>query len=123
MASSTEQVNSTNELDFGANDWLIDDMREQFQKDPDSVGPAWARFFRTETSSQPVASAHTNHSESAGTGTAPVQHGADQAPHDGSGTTEPAPSAKPPSPHLSHCQQEEGQHHECRRIVTHLSHS
>ena len=45
MASSTEQVNSTNELDFGANDWLIDDMREQFQKDPDSVGPAWARFF------------------------------------------------------------------------------
>ena len=98
MASSTGQVNSTNELDFGANDWLIDDMREQFQKDPDSVGPAWARFFRTETSSQPVASAHTNHSESAGTGTAPVQHGADQAPHDGSGTTEPAPSAKPPSP-------------------------
>ena len=96
VASSTGQVNSTNELDFGANDWLIDDMREQFQKDPDSVGPAWARFFRTETSSQPAASTHTNHPESAGT--APVQHGADQAPHDGSGTTEPAPPTKPSSP-------------------------
>lgn len=47
MASSTGQ-NSSNQLDFGANDWLIEEMREQFQRDPGSVDPAWATYFRNE---------------------------------------------------------------------------
>jgi 2-oxoglutarate decarboxylase len=32
---------------FGANDWLVDEMYEQYQKDPNSVDPAWWDFFAT----------------------------------------------------------------------------
>jgi 2-oxoglutarate dehydrogenase E1 component len=32
---------------FGANEWLVDEMYEQYQKDPDSVDPAWWDFFKT----------------------------------------------------------------------------
>ena len=31
--------------DFGANDWLIDEMREKFTADPGSVDPAWVAYF------------------------------------------------------------------------------
>ena len=31
--------------DFGANEWLVEEMFDQFQKDPSSVDPAWAAFF------------------------------------------------------------------------------
>ncbi|MFL6155605.1 MAG: 2-oxo acid dehydrogenase subunit E2, partial [Marmoricola sp.] len=30
---------------FGANEWLVDEMYEQYQKDPNSVDPAWWDFF------------------------------------------------------------------------------
>ncbi len=30
---------------FGANEWLVDEMYEQYQKDPSSVDPAWWDFF------------------------------------------------------------------------------
>jgi 2-oxoglutarate decarboxylase len=30
---------------FGANDWLVDEMYEQYQEDPSSVDPAWWDFF------------------------------------------------------------------------------
>lgn len=31
---------------FGANEWLVDEMYEQYQKDPASVDPAWWDFFQ-----------------------------------------------------------------------------
>ncbi|HZQ86898.1 MAG TPA: multifunctional oxoglutarate decarboxylase/oxoglutarate dehydrogenase thiamine pyrophosphate-binding subunit/dihydrolipoyllysine-residue succinyltransferase subunit [Acidimicrobiales bacterium] len=30
---------------FGPNDWLVEDMREQFLRDPDSVSESWREFF------------------------------------------------------------------------------
>ena len=39
---------SNNSPDFGANNWLIEEMRDQYQSDPNSVDPAWATFFRKE---------------------------------------------------------------------------
>ncbi|WP_036921695.1 multifunctional oxoglutarate decarboxylase/oxoglutarate dehydrogenase thiamine pyrophosphate-binding subunit/dihydrolipoyllysine-residue succinyltransferase subunit [Propionicicella superfundia] len=33
------------ELEFGANEWLIAEMLARYQQDPDSVGPAWAKYF------------------------------------------------------------------------------
>lgn len=41
--------------DFGANDWLIEEMRERYQNDPASVEPAWAEFFRNEQDAPPAA--------------------------------------------------------------------
>jgi len=32
--------------DLGANEWLVDEMYEAYQKDPNSVDPAWVEYFR-----------------------------------------------------------------------------
>ena len=43
---------------FGANEWLVDEMYEQYQKDPNSVDPAWWDFFanyRSTNGTTPVA--------------------------------------------------------------------
>lgn len=32
--------------DFGANEWLVEEKREQYTRDPDSVGPEWAAYFQ-----------------------------------------------------------------------------
>jgi 2-oxoglutarate dehydrogenase E1 component len=42
VAESSQQ-NPTS--DFGANEWLVDEMFEQYQKDPTSVGAEWAAYF------------------------------------------------------------------------------
>ncbi|MFM7127388.1 MAG: 2-oxoglutarate dehydrogenase E1 subunit family protein, partial [Actinomycetota bacterium] len=31
--------------DFGANSWLVEEMYEQFSRDPQSVGDSWREFF------------------------------------------------------------------------------
>ena len=33
--------------DFGANEWLVDEMYERFLADPTSVEPSWIEFFKT----------------------------------------------------------------------------
>ncbi|AQP44554.1 multifunctional oxoglutarate decarboxylase/oxoglutarate dehydrogenase thiamine pyrophosphate-binding subunit/dihydrolipoyllysine-residue succinyltransferase subunit [Tessaracoccus flavus] len=43
----------TNE-DFGANSWLIDEMREAFDADPQSVDPSWRAYFEGQPSSPPT---------------------------------------------------------------------
>ena len=30
---------------FGANSWLVEEMYEQYQDDPDSVSESWREFF------------------------------------------------------------------------------
>ncbi|QWC84773.1 multifunctional oxoglutarate decarboxylase/oxoglutarate dehydrogenase thiamine pyrophosphate-binding subunit/dihydrolipoyllysine-residue succinyltransferase subunit [Nocardioidaceae bacterium] len=35
----------TDNASFGANEWLVDEMYEQYKKDPDSVDKAWWDFF------------------------------------------------------------------------------
>ena len=42
MAIAPEQEQS----DFGANDWLLEEMYEQYQADPASGDPQWAEFFK-----------------------------------------------------------------------------
>jgi multifunctional 2-oxoglutarate metabolism enzyme len=34
------------ETDFGANDWLLEEMYEQYAKDPSSVDETWAEYFK-----------------------------------------------------------------------------
>ena len=38
---------STPETDFGANDWLLEEMYEQYTADPDSVDATWVEYFKT----------------------------------------------------------------------------
>ena len=35
------------EADFGANDWLLEEMYEQYAADPNSVDKTWAEYFKT----------------------------------------------------------------------------
>ncbi|MDT0200976.1 multifunctional oxoglutarate decarboxylase/oxoglutarate dehydrogenase thiamine pyrophosphate-binding subunit/dihydrolipoyllysine-residue succinyltransferase subunit [Nocardioides sp. AE5] len=42
-------------IDFGANEWLVDEMFEQYQQDPGSVGPEWAAYFKDQGGSNGAA--------------------------------------------------------------------
>ena len=40
--------------DFGANDWLIDEMRERYEADPSSVDQAWVDYFKKQAGDAPA---------------------------------------------------------------------
>ncbi|HVM01771.1 MAG TPA: hypothetical protein VM263_03800, partial [Acidimicrobiales bacterium] len=40
MADETRPTSS-----FGPNDWLVDEMYEQYRDDPESVSESWREFF------------------------------------------------------------------------------
>ncbi|RYU10015.1 multifunctional oxoglutarate decarboxylase/oxoglutarate dehydrogenase thiamine pyrophosphate-binding subunit/dihydrolipoyllysine-residue succinyltransferase subunit [Nocardioides iriomotensis] len=44
---------------FGANEWLVDEMYEQYQRDPDSVDKAWWAFFKSYTPGEQTSSSGT----------------------------------------------------------------
>ena len=51
---ATAPGNPTNDLpDFGANDWLIEEMHAQYANDPDSVDESWRRFFESRAEAFP----------------------------------------------------------------------
>lgn len=42
--------------DFGANDWLVEEMFERYQSDPSSVTAEWIEFFKTYSPTTPAPS-------------------------------------------------------------------
>ena len=55
---STDSQTTPTTADFGANEWLIDEMRDAYAADPSSVDPKWREFFAAEggsTSGAPAA--------------------------------------------------------------------
>ena len=55
--SSGNPSHSTSDVpaEFGANEWLVEEMYDQYAKDPGSVDPVWVKFF--EKNGSPVAAA------------------------------------------------------------------
>ncbi|MDU1122551.1 MAG: hypothetical protein E7A10_02515, partial [Dermabacter sp.] len=57
------------ENSFGPNQWLVDELRAQFEQDPRSVDPTWAAYFtshpRTSTDPGPETAATTRAHEPA----------------------------------------------------------
>ena len=48
MATPGSGVDTNDSLaEFGANDWLIEEMREQYLADPESVDASWVEYFRS----------------------------------------------------------------------------
>ncbi len=41
------QQSADSSTDFGANEWLVEEMFEQYERDPDSVAPEWKTYFRS----------------------------------------------------------------------------
>ena len=54
VAIQPDQDVSAAAQDFGANDWLIEEMYERYAADPSSVDPTWADFFRTHQGTTPA---------------------------------------------------------------------
>ncbi|GAE74814.1 dihydrolipoamide succinyltransferase [Cutibacterium acnes JCM 18918] len=51
MVSPAPHDKSNNSPDFGANDWLIEEMRDQYQSDPNSsIRPGLRSFARRQSS-------------------------------------------------------------------------
>ena len=46
-SSSTNTATDALAEEFGANDWLLEEMYEQYVADPGSVDPSWAQYFKT----------------------------------------------------------------------------
>ena len=46
-SSSTQTATDALAEEFGANDWLLEEMYEQYVADPGSVDPSWAQYFKT----------------------------------------------------------------------------
>ncbi|GAA2154301.1 multifunctional oxoglutarate decarboxylase/oxoglutarate dehydrogenase thiamine pyrophosphate-binding subunit/dihydrolipoyllysine-residue succinyltransferase subunit [Nocardioides koreensis] len=44
--SSGSQSPEQPSADFGANEWLVEEMYDQYQKDPGSVDPTWVKYFQ-----------------------------------------------------------------------------
>ncbi len=57
VATTPQDVTAGDTADFGANDWLIEELREQFQADPGSVDDTWAAYFRAENGQSPATAA------------------------------------------------------------------
>jgi 2-oxoglutarate dehydrogenase E1 component len=70
--------------DFGANEWLVDEMYERYVADPTSVEPSWIEFFKTYTP-------NNSSGNSAGATSAPIAG----APRGGVPPTPKAASAAP----------------------------
>ncbi|HSN10812.1 MAG TPA: 2-oxo acid dehydrogenase subunit E2, partial [Propionibacteriaceae bacterium] len=60
MAIQPDQDVSAAAQDFGANDWLIDEMYERYEADPSSVDPTWVEFFRSHEGELPGTSPATS---------------------------------------------------------------
>ncbi|WP_226926564.1 multifunctional oxoglutarate decarboxylase/oxoglutarate dehydrogenase thiamine pyrophosphate-binding subunit/dihydrolipoyllysine-residue succinyltransferase subunit [Jonesia denitrificans] len=50
VSSNAESTSiGTSNTDFGANEWLVDEIREQYLANPDSVAPEWREYFASAT--------------------------------------------------------------------------
>src|SRR5437763_7842956 len=77
---------------FGPNAWLVEDMYEQYRRDPSSVSESWQEFFADYRRGDGAAAAAEAPAAGAAAG-APV---ADAAPVPPEAPTEPVAPAAPP---------------------------
>ncbi len=82
--------------DFGANDWLIEEMLERYTEDPSSVDQTWANFFAGQSGAKPAQG--TGGAPAAAEATAPAaQKTAPQGQAQPAPPAKAAPSAQPPA--------------------------
>src|SRR5215831_14797959 len=99
MAAVTSQATnpSDNQLtDFGPNEWLVEDMYQQYLADPSSVAPAWHDFF---VGYQPFATGAPNGADGSAGATAtaaqPTTAPAEAPTPEAAPAAAPAPAATP----------------------------
>ncbi len=83
---------------FGANEWLVDEMYERYQKDPNSVDKVWWDFFGKDQrgSRSASSSTSTNGAQGSGSGTVKESTGAPKSrPSGGSSATKVENKSEP----------------------------
>ena len=87
MATAPQNNPSDFPSDFGANDWLIEEMYDRYKADPSSVDESWVQFFQRR-SADAVGAAPASPA-------APVQQPAAPAPKAAAPAPVPAPTSAP----------------------------
>ena len=78
--------------DFGANEWLVEEMYDQYQRDPSSVDQTWVKYFQ----GSGKAASTSNGAQGAAAPAKPAAPAAPAQPVDHKDPTPtPAPVAKP----------------------------
>lgn len=96
MSQSTGQDSST--PDFGANEWLVEEMKERFDADPSSVDPAWAKYFggaKPEGNGRPTSSGSSAPAAKASSPAPAAKSAEKPAEAPAAPAARPAPKAKP----------------------------
>jgi 2-oxoglutarate dehydrogenase E1 component len=80
------------QTDFGANEWLVYEIHQQYLKDPDSVSPEWRSFL---SDYDPNAAGGNGASSHGGNGAAPAQESAKQDQPEAEPQAAPAAKEQP----------------------------
>ncbi len=81
--------------DFGSNAWLVEDMRERYIDDPDSVSDQWRRYFENENASPAVEAVTVTEAPPDEAAPSPAPTGNGPAPGGRAPTPQAEPAAEP----------------------------
>ncbi|CAL9421341.1 multifunctional oxoglutarate decarboxylase/oxoglutarate dehydrogenase thiamine pyrophosphate-binding subunit/dihydrolipoyllysine-residue succinyltransferase subunit [Streptomyces werraensis] len=100
ISTDTDQAGKNPAAAFGANEWLVDEIYQQYLQDPNSVDRAWWDFFADYKPGAPATSAPAGDAAAgaAVTPTAPSQPAAPAKAQAPAQPAAPAPAAKAPAP-------------------------
>ncbi|MEU0042197.1 multifunctional oxoglutarate decarboxylase/oxoglutarate dehydrogenase thiamine pyrophosphate-binding subunit/dihydrolipoyllysine-residue succinyltransferase subunit [Streptomyces werraensis] len=100
ISTDTDQAGKNPAAAFGANEWLVDEIYQQYLQDPNSVDRAWWDFFADYKPGAPATSAPAGDAAAgaAVTPTAPSQPAAPAKAQTPAQPAAPAPAAKAPAP-------------------------
>ncbi|QCD58207.1 multifunctional oxoglutarate decarboxylase/oxoglutarate dehydrogenase thiamine pyrophosphate-binding subunit/dihydrolipoyllysine-residue succinyltransferase subunit [Streptomyces hawaiiensis] len=92
ISTDTDQAGKNPAASFGANEWLVDEIYQQYLQDPNSVDRAWWDFFADYKPGAAAASAPAGTAAAGAAGTTTAQAAAPAAP-----AQAPAPAAEKPA--------------------------
>ncbi|MFF8629447.1 multifunctional oxoglutarate decarboxylase/oxoglutarate dehydrogenase thiamine pyrophosphate-binding subunit/dihydrolipoyllysine-residue succinyltransferase subunit [Streptomyces werraensis] len=100
ISTDTDQAGKNPAAAFGANEWLVDEIYQQYLQDPNSVDRAWWDFFADYKPGAPATSVPAGDAAAgaAVTPTAPSQPAAPAKAQAPAQPAAPAPAAKAPAP-------------------------
>ncbi|MGX1565063.1 multifunctional oxoglutarate decarboxylase/oxoglutarate dehydrogenase thiamine pyrophosphate-binding subunit/dihydrolipoyllysine-residue succinyltransferase subunit [Streptomyces sp. NPDC055506] len=94
ISTDTDQAGKNPAASFGANEWLVDEIYQQYLQDPNSVDRAWWDFFADYKPGAAAASAPAGTAAAGAAGTTTTQPAAQAAPAQAAA---PAPAAEKPA--------------------------
>jgi len=98
ISTDTDQAGKNPAAAFGANEWLVDEIYQQYLQDPNSVDRAWWDFFADYKPGAPSASAPAGTAATGAAGTSPTAQPTAEAPAQQQAQAAPAKPAAQQAP-------------------------